>query len=76
MLTSLNFQTLFFEKLIFPTMSKTTKFGKKPQGILGVNEFIGEFMATSNYILLSRSFLIPKGPYVPRVTKPGLVSVA
>jgi hypothetical protein len=29
---------LFFEKLIFPTMSETAKFGKKSQGILGVNQ--------------------------------------
>jgi hypothetical protein len=35
-LRSLNFHTLFFEKLIFPTISKIAKFGKKTQGILGV----------------------------------------
>jgi hypothetical protein len=34
--TLLNSHNLIFEKLIFPTMSKTTKFGKKTQGILGV----------------------------------------
>jgi hypothetical protein len=27
---------LFFEKSIFPSMSKTAEFGKKTQGILGV----------------------------------------
>ena len=27
---------LFFEKLIFPTMSKTIEFSQKTQGILGV----------------------------------------
>jgi hypothetical protein len=27
------------KKLIFPTMSKTAEFGKKTQGILGVNSF-------------------------------------
>jgi hypothetical protein len=36
MVTSLNFHTFFFEKLIFPTMSKTEDFGQKMQGILGV----------------------------------------
>jgi hypothetical protein len=34
--TSLNFHSLFFEKLSFPTMSKTAKFGKRTQRILGV----------------------------------------
>jgi hypothetical protein len=29
-------QLLFFEELIFPTMSKTAEFGQKTQGILGV----------------------------------------
>jgi hypothetical protein len=29
---------LFFEDLIFPTMSKTTEFSKKTQGILGIND--------------------------------------
>jgi hypothetical protein len=27
---------LVFEELIFPTMSKTTEFGKKAQGFLGI----------------------------------------
>jgi hypothetical protein len=31
---------LFFEKLIFPTMSKTPKVGQETQGILGVNHQI------------------------------------
>jgi hypothetical protein len=30
---------LFFEKLIFPTMSKTAKFGKTTQEILGVKHW-------------------------------------
>jgi hypothetical protein len=38
MVISLN--SHIFEKLIFPTMSKTAKFGKKTQGILGVNQRI------------------------------------
>jgi hypothetical protein len=29
---------LFFEKLIFPTMSKAAEFGQKTQGILGIND--------------------------------------
>jgi hypothetical protein len=34
MVTSINFHTLIFVKLIFPTMSKT-------QGILEVNQYMG-----------------------------------
>jgi hypothetical protein len=37
MFTFLNSHILIFEKLIFPTMSKIAKFGKKTQGILGFN---------------------------------------
>jgi hypothetical protein len=38
MVTSVNTKTLIlFEKLFFPTMSKTAKFDKKTQGILRVD---------------------------------------
>jgi hypothetical protein len=31
---------LVFEELIFPTMSKTTEFGKKAQGFLGIKHWL------------------------------------
>jgi hypothetical protein len=53
MVTSFNSHNfLFFEKLIFPTVSKTAEFDKKTQGILGVKSIANHIINKFKYVSL------------------------